>query len=650
MSHALLELTGVGREFYGRSGSIVVLRDINLTIHPGEFVAIMGPSGSGKSTLMNILGCLDRPSTGSYRVSGQDTARLDPDALARLRRQTFGFIFQRYNLLADLNAVENAAIPAVYAGVPQGERTSRSIRLLEQLGLRDRLHHRPSELSGGQQQRVSIARALMNGATTILADEPTGALDSQSGEEVLRTLRELNDAGRTIILITHDAQVARHARRLIKLHDGRMVSDQTSPAWAASRPVGAVSRPSANGRSPSAGVVFNEALRMALRSLMHNRLRTALTMLGIVIGVASVVAMLAIGSGAKEDVLQRIQAMGTDLLDVKRGLAAVRGSSKGVVTLTPEDLPLLTSLPGVVAAVPETEATVVLRYGNKDLEVPAVGTNDEFPAVRNWPLQRGVFFTAADVKRYGLVVVLGDSVAQELFPDGENPIGKYVILGNAPYQVSGVMAVKGVSSRGYDQDYQVWVPYTTATSLLFGYRYFSDVNVKVRNADLMKQVEHAIHAVLIKSHGTEDFNIRNMADLIDTANQAQDTFTNLLAAVAVISLIVGGIGVMNIMLVSVVERTREIGVRMAVGARGSDVLLQFLTEAAVVCAIGGALGVVVGIAGALAASRSLGWVTIFSPTPAVLALGCACATGLAFGYLPARKAARLDPVQALAWE
>ena len=650
MRHALLDLSGIGREFSGRSGSIVVLRDINLTIFPGEFVAIMGPSGSGKSTLMNVLGCLDRPSTGSYRILGQDTARLDPEALARLRRQTFGFIFQRYNLLADLNAVENAAIPAVYAGVPQVTRASRSVQLLQQLGLGDRLHHRPSELSGGQQQRVSIARALMNGATTILADEPTGALDSQSGEEVLRTLHDLNDAGRTIILITHDAQVARHARRLIRLHDGHMVSDQTVPARSASPSVSAMSRPSANGMSPSAGVVFTEALRMALRSLMHNRLRTALTMLGIVIGVASVVAMLAIGSGAKQDVLERIQAMGTDLLDVKRGLAAVRGSSKGIVTLTPEDLPLLTSLPGVVAAVPETDGTVVLRYGNKDLQVPAVATSEEFPTVRNWPTQIGVFFSATDVKRYGLVVVLGDTVAGELFPDGESPLGKYVILGNAPFQVAGVMASKGVSSHGYDQDYQVWVPYTTASSLLFGYRYFSDVHVKVNSAPIMNQVEHAIHAVLIKSHRTEDFNIRNMADLIDTANQAQDTFTDLLAAVAVISLIVGGIGVMNIMLVSVVERTREIGVRMAVGARSSDVLLQFLTEAVVVCAIGGTLGVALGIAGALTSSRSLGWVTVVSPTPAVLALGCACITGIAFGYLPARKAARLDPVQALAWE
>ena len=650
MSHALLELSGLGREFRSPTGRIAILRDINLTIHPGEFVAIMGPSGSGKSTLMNILGCLDRPSTGSYRVNGQDTALLDPDALAQLRRDTFGFVFQRYNLLADLNAVENAAIPAVYAGVPGVTRTPRSMELLEQLGLGNRLHHRPGQLSGGEQQRVSIARALMNGATIILADEPTGALDSQTGDAVLRALDDLNVGGRTVVLITHDEQIAQHARRIVRLHDGRVISDQALPARAALPTVSLPSRLNHDDASASAAVVFGEALRMALRSLLHNRLRTALTMLGIVIGVASVVAMLAIGSGAKKEVLERIQAMGTDLLDVKRGLAAVRGSSKGIVTLTPEDLPLLTSLPGVVSAVPETNGTVVLRYGNRDLEVPAVGTSDEFPTVRNWPLQSGVFFTSGDVKRYGLVVVLGDTVAQQLFPTGESPSGKYVILGNSPFQVAGVMTSKGISSRGYDQDYQVWVPYTTATTLLFGYRYFGDVNVKVSDASVMKQVERSIHAVLIKSHGAEDFNIRNMADLIDTANQTQDTFTSLLAAVAVISLIVGGIGVMNIMLVSVVERTREIGIRMAVGARSSDVLLQFLTEAVVVCAIGGLLGVVLGIAGAVATSRSMGWVTVISAAPAALAFGCAFITGIAFGYLPARKAARLNPVQALAWD
>ena len=650
MNRASFELSSVSREFPSEDRRITVLSDINLTIRAGEYVAIMGASGSGKSTLMNILGCLDRPSGGTYRVNGEDTALLDMDSLAQLRRDTFGFVFQRYNLLADLDAVENAAIPAVYAGISEAIRTARSVDMLQQLGLGDRLHHRPSQLSGGQQQRVSIARALMNGATTILADEPTGALDSRTGEEVLRILQDLNRAGRTIVLITHDEGIAGHARRIIRLQDGRMIADQTLPVTAVPPAVGLQSHLHKSAGPAKTAVLFAEALKMALRSLAHHRLRTALTMLGIVIGVASVVAMLAIGSGAKKEVLERIQAMGTDLLEVKRGLAAVRGSSKGVVTLTPEDLPLLTSLPGVLAVVPETDGAVVLRYSNKDLQVPAIGTSEEFPTVRNWPLQSGVFFASSDVNRYGRVVVLGDTVAAELFPLDESPIGKYVILGNSPFQVIGVMTPKGISSRGYDQDYQVWIPYTTASSLLFGHRYFSDISIKVSDASLMKNVERAIHTVLIRIHGVEDFNIRNMADLIDAANQTQNAFTNLLAAVAIISLLVGGIGVMNIMLVSVTERTREIGIRMAVGARSSDVLQQFLTEAVVVCAIGGLIGVVLGIGGALTASRSMGWLAVISATPEILALACAFITGIAFGYLPAKKAARLDPVQALAWE
>jgi macrolide transport system ATP-binding/permease protein len=648
MSQTLLELWQLRREFPSGNDRITVLRDICLSIQAGEYLAIMGPSGSGKSTLMNILGCLDRPSAGSYQVYGIDTALLDADALAQLRRNTFGFIFQRYNLMADLTAVENAAIPAVYAGMSEVKRTSRAVELLKQLGLGDRLHHRPSQLSGGQQQRVSIARALMNGATTILADEPTGALDSRSGEEVLRTMHELHRLGHTIVLITHDEQIARHAGRIIQLHDGRIVSNHTPNSRSVTMGARLTGNFSPNSARTPATVVFAEALKMALRSLLHNRLRTALTMLGIIIGVASVIAMLAIGAGAKKEVLERIQAMGTDLLDIKRGLAAVRGSGKGVVTLTPEDLPLLTSLPGVVAAVPESNGTVVVRYGNKDLQVPAVGTTEAFPEVRNWPLQAGVFFNAADMKDYRLVVALGLSVAQELFPDGESPLGKYLMIDTAPFQIVGILTSKGISSRGYDLDYQLWVPYTTASTLLFGHRYFDDVNIKVKNETVMKPVEQSIRTVLIKAHGAEDFNIRNMADLINTANQTQNTFTNLLGAVAVISLIVGGIGVMNIMLVSVTERTREIGIRMAVGARSSDVLLQFLTEAVVVCAIGGIVGVVLGIGGGLVTSRTMGWLTVISPAPALLAFVCAFVVGIVFGFLPARKAARLDPVEALA--
>ena len=642
----LIELSNVGRMFPSGDDEISVLTGINLAITAGEFVAVMGPSGSGKSTLMNILGCLDRPSGGTYRIDGVDVAGLAPDALAELRRNTFGFIFQRYNLMPDLDALENAAIPAVYAGVQNVLRLARARDLLTGLGLGDRLHHRPHQLSGGQQQRVSIARALMNGGAVILADEPTGALDSRSGDEVMDTLHALHREGHTIILITHDAAVARHAERIIRIADGRIVADERAGAAAAVPPSG-IARPDANG-APSA--VLTEALKMALRSLLHNRLRTALTMLGIVIGVGSVVAMLAIGNGAKQEVLERIKAMGSDLITVKRGIAAVRGSGRGVVTLTPEDLPVLSAVPGVVTAVPETDKTVLLRFGNIDLQLPAVGTSEAFPFVHNWPVRSGTFFTAEDVRHHAQVVALGKTVADELFPNGQDPIGKLVIIGNAPFQVVATMSEKGVSGGGQNRDYTVWVPYTTAATRLFGQRFFESVNVKVGDGALLGQVERAVHKVLIAQHGKEDFNVRNQADLIETASQTQNTLTYLLAAIAVISLIVGGIGVMNIMLVSVTERTREIGIRMAVGARRRDVLVQFLTEAVLVCVFGGVVGILLGMAGGLAAARFMDWLVVFTVAPIILAFCCALLTGVVFGFLPARKAARLDPVEALARE
>jgi len=644
---ALLELRDVSRSYASGAARVAALDRVSLAIHAGEFVAIIGPSGSGKSTLMNVLGCLDRPTRGSYRVRGQDVAELDADGVARLRRETFGFVFQRYHLMADSTALENAATPAVYAGVARTERERRAGELLARLGLAERRDHRPAELSGGEQQRVSIARALINGGRVILADEPTGALDRASGNQVLAVLRALHRAGHTIVLITHDSQVATHADRVIELADGRVVRDRELRAPLA-RPGAPLALRTAG--AAGAGAVLLEAIKMALRSLAHNRLRTALTMLGIVIGVGSVIAMLAIGAGAKHQVLERIRAMGTDLLSIKRGLPGVRGSERGIITLTPEDLEPILAVPGVVDVTPETDRTVLARYGNRDLLLPALATGEAFPAVRNWQVERGMFFGADDVKRYSHVAVLGQTVVRELFPEGQDPLGRFIMIANVPFQVIGTMSPKGVSGGGVDRDYQVWVPYTTAITRLFGQRYLRDVTVKVSDSASMERVESTIRALLVERHGKEDFQIRSMADLIEAANEAQNTLTYLLGAIAVISLLVGGIGVMNIMLVAVAERTREIGVRMAVGARRRDVLAQFLTEAIAVCVLGGAAGVLIGVGSALAIAHAMGWFASINAAPIVIAVGSSVATGLAFGLLPARKAAMLDPVEALARE
>jgi len=380
MTSPLLELKGVSRTYASGGEPLTVLREVNLAIQSGEFVAIMGPSGSGKSTLMNIIGCLDKPSSGSYSIRGIEVATLNGDALAALRRDTFGFIFQRYNLMSDLNAVENAEVPAVYRGMAQKERSAHASDLLGALGLGDRLEHHPNQLSGGQQQRVSIARALMNGGPVILADEPTGALDSQGGKEVMAILEKLHGQGHTIVLVTHDSDIAAYAHRLVRIADGRITSDELQEKGEAVRP--AQTDPTAKDVKPGMAVL-GEALKMALRSLVHNRLRTALTMLGIIIGVASVVALMAIGNGAKEDVVERIQAMGTDLLTIMRGPPAVRASADVVTSFLPEDLPSIDSVPGVAMAVPETNLSSLLRFGNQDLMITVVGTGEDFPQVHD---------------------------------------------------------------------------------------------------------------------------------------------------------------------------------------------------------------------------------------------------------------------------
>ena len=644
MKDALLTLENIDKRYQSGDVEVRALDAVSLAVERGEFVAIMGQSGSGKSTLMNILGCLDRPSSGSYRVLGADVAELEPDALAALRRDTFGFVFQRYNLLATASAGENVEIPAIYAGRPPAERAERARRLLAGLGLADRTEHRPSELSGGQQQRVAIARALVNDPPVILADEPTGALDRKSGEEVLSLLRSLHLEGRTILLITHDESVARHADRIVRLEDGRIVADTgpAAPAQAAAEPVHAQVT-----QHPSWSSGVREALLSAARCLRVNVFRTALTLLGIVIGVAAVVTMLAVGEGSRQKVMDRISSMGTNLMLIRPGAPGIRSSE--IATLVPGDAEAIRRLPNIASAVPERSQRMTARRGSLDVQTTVQGVGEELPAVRDWAVAEGQFFQAEDGRSFAPVAVLGRSTADALFPNGENPLGAYVLLRNVPFQVIGVMAVRGASPGGNDQDDVVLVPIQSGMVRLFGRSHLSTITVKVTDAADLQETQAGIEALLRARHGTEDFSVRNMASILETAIETQDTFTLLLGAVAAISLLVGGIGVMNIMLVSVVERTREIGIRMATGARMRDILLQFNIEAAVVCGVGGLLGIALGMAAGVAL-RLAGMSIVFAPAPALLAFGSACITGLVFGYLPARKAARLDPVLALASE
>jgi macrolide transport system ATP-binding/permease protein len=639
----LIELRGVTKTYRTGELAVEVLHGIDLAIYPGEFVAIVGASGSGKSTLMNILGCLDRPTTGSYHFLGEDVSGFGRDALARLRREAFGFVFQSYNLIGAASATENVEVPAVYAGTPPGPRHDRARSLLTRLGLADRLEHKPTQLSGGQQQRVSIARALMNGGQIILADEPTGALDSKSGAEVLALLEDLARQGHTVIVITHSSEVAAHARRVIEIRDGLVVSDPGPQ-----RTEGAAWRP--DSRRPRATFLgWLEATKAAGRALRSNLFRTALTLLGIVIGVASVIAMLAVGNGARQAVLDRISGMGTNLLLVRPATSSRGAAGGSTATMTPEDADALAALPNVLAAVPELGGTVTARYGNLDYQTQATSTGADFPLARNWPPARGTFFSTADVRSYAPVVVLGQTVVENVFPDGSDPIGQHIVLNNVLFQVIGVMTERGASPTGQDQDDAVFVPYTTGSLRLFGQRFLRNITVAADDVARIDETEAAVTQALTSRHGKADFQIRNMASLLDTATETQNTLTILLGSIAAISLLVGGIGVMNIMLVNVTERTREIGVRMATGARMRDIMQQFLTEAVAVSGLGGLIGVGAGLGSALVIGM-FGTAVKISPGPIALAFACAFLTGLVFGYLPARKAAALDPVVALASE
>jgi macrolide transport system ATP-binding/permease protein len=646
MNPTILELNEVHKHYQNGDATVRALDGVSFKIQRGEFVAIMGQSGSGKSTLMNIIGCLDRPTSGSYKVLDKEAANLSPDELAALRRETFGFVFQKYNLLATATAGENVEIPSVYAGLPKPKRAARAKDLLQRLGLGDRIDHRPAELSGGQQQRVAVARALVNDPPVILADEPTGALDSRSGEEVLDLLKKLHAEGRTIILITHAENVARIAGRIVSIQDGRIIEDSGVAENIAGAPTLDEPHELSNGVGLASSV--HEALVTAWRSLRVNIFRTALTLLGIVIGVAAVVAMLAVGEGSRQKVLDRISSFGTNLMLIRPGAAGIRNAGD-IATLVPEDAAAIRELPNVETALPERNGRATARFGAIDYQTSVQGTGAEFPSARDWPVAKGQFFNADDMKHYAAVVVLGRTVAKTLFPDGGAPVGKYILMKSVPFLVIGVMSEKGASPFGSDQDDVIFVPITTGLVRLFGKSYLSSITVKVSDAADIEATQARIEAVLKARHRTEDFSVRNMASYLQAAIETQDTFTLLLGTVAAISLLVGGIGVMNIMLVSVVERTREIGIRMATGARMRDIMLQFNIEAAVVCAAGGILGILVGmVAGSVL--RYSGMSVIFSATPAVLAFACASATGLAFGYLPARKAAQLDPVIALASE
>ncbi|WFQ81040.1 macrolide ABC transporter ATP-binding protein/permease MacB [Xenorhabdus sp. SF857] len=648
----LLELKGVSRNYPAGEGQLTVLDNISLSIQAGEMVAIVGASGSGKSTLMNILGCLDKPSSGEYWVAGRNIADLDSDQLAELRREYFGFIFQRYHLLTHLTAEQNVEIPAIYSGVSKIQRRERAIELLKSLGLENRIDYRPSQLSGGQQQRVSIARALMNGGQVILADEPTGALDSTSGQEMMDILKKLCQRGHTVVIVTHDPNIAAQVQRVIEIKDGRIMSEVRSSERPKLPLPSSVETKTVNVKTSSVQQIwgrFNEALLMAWRAMNVNKLRTLLTMLGIIIGIASVVTIVVIGDAAKSMVLSHIKSIATNSISIYPGKDFGSDNALDMQALKLTDIPAIKSQPYVQAVSPEFMNEGRLRQGNMDAKAQISGVGSDFFQVYAMKFSQGIPFTSDMIERQSQVVIIDDNTRKKFFPYQGNVVGKELLLINMPLTVIGVIA--NGQSLYSSNTLQVWVPYSTMNSRLMNQNYLNSIAVRLKDDHASNEAEEKINQLLIFRHGKKDFHTYNMNKTIKIMDKTTRTMQIFLTLVAVISLVVGGIGVMNIMLVSVTERTREIGIRMAVGARTSDIMQQFLIEAVLVCLIGGILGIILSYSISFMVQLMLpNWDFVYNFTAFIIAFGCSTAIGIIFGFLPAKNAAHLDPIEALARE
>ncbi|MFY1026399.1 MacB family efflux pump subunit [Actinobacillus seminis] len=642
----IIEIKQLNRFFGEDENRTHILKDIDLEIKKGDFVAIIGQSGSGKSTLMNIIGCLDTATSGSYRIADTEVSRLNSDQLSELRQKKFGFIFQRYNLLSTLSAVENVALPAIYAGMDQKSRLKRATLLLEKLGLSDRLQNKPGQLSGGQQQRVSIARALMNGGDIILADEPTGALDSKSGENVMEILQQLHQEGHTIILVTHDQQVANFANRIIEIKDGRIIEDQRKSDFTGRKipfPEGKKSR--FNFYKDQ----FIESFNMSVKAIIAHKLRSLLTMLGIIIGITSVVCVVALGNGSQQKILANINSMGTNTMDVYNGTGFGDRRSEKMQNLTIDDANMLGRQRYIESVTPNTSVNGTLVFENKDFTAQVQGVGEQFFDVKGLSLQQGSLFSAKDVKNSESVAVIDDNTLQEVF-NKQNPLGKILMLNKKPLRVIGVVAASKTMGMN-SSSLKIYIPYTTAMNKISGDQKIASITLKVRDDVNSSVAEKDVTALLRARHGKKDFFTMNTDTIKQTVESTTNTMRLLISSIALISLVVGGIGVMNIMLVSVTERTKEIGVRMAIGARQSNILQQFLIEAVLICMIGGLTGIVLALLfGTLFNSLMTDFAMIFSNWSIIAAVLCSTLIGVVFGYMPAKNAAQLDPINALARE
>ena len=656
----IIELRDIKKTYSTGKAAVAALQGVSLSIEQGEFVAIMGPSGSGKSTLLHLLGFLDRPDSGEYLLGGKDITGLTDNQLALLRNHLMGFVFQQFHLLPRITSLENAELPLIYAG--KRHMKAKAMEKITDVGLAERALHRPNELSGGEQQRVAIARALVNDPLVIFADEPTGNLDTKSQNEIMAIITGLNNKGKTIVMVTHEEEVAEYARRIIKMRDGKILSDETKksvPAIKPSEPVKiSIDEIVSESQTDIKRAELTDHFRQAFFSITSHKMRALLSMLGILIGVAAVIAMLALGAGAQESIQKQLASLGSNLLMVRPGSQQLHGVSLGagaVTRFTFQDVDAIAKLPGVRRVSPTVSGGAQLVYASKNWNTQVQGTGVNYADMHAAVPTTGAFFREEEVRMRARVALLGTTVVTQLFGNSD-PMGAIIRINRITFKVIGILPQKGATGWR-DQDDVVIIPVTTAMYRLMGKQYVDSIDVEVTDLPLMDGVQKAIVELLMKRHhmaptkeNENSFEIRNMADIKQTMEATTKTMSWLLGAIAAISLLVGGIGIMNIMLVSVTERTREIGLRKAIGARESDIMTQFLIEAVTMTFTGGVAGVLFGAGIAFLLSIFAGWTIKVSLFSILLATIFSIAVGLVFGLWPARQAAKLNPIEALRYE
>ena len=666
---------------------VVALKDVDIEVPEGDYLAVMGPSGSGKSTLLNVLGCLDSPTSGSYRLKDREVTGLSDEELSEARCRSIGFVFQSYNLIPYLDVLDNVRLPRAYGG--EKMIFEHDVRhLVDLVGLGDRANHRPQQLSGGQQQRVGIARSLANEPDFILADEPTGNLDSKTTEEILKLLDELNAAGKTIVLVTHEAEVAKRAKRIVVMKDGKIEQDRrlrpvpeitpettrTEKKDLEGNPTGKISR------------AWRNLGKTAFLSMVTHPMRSLLTAIGVFIGVVSVIWLLAIGEGIAAQAEDEIMALGANnlILSSKRPSDEER-SSKGdyfySYGLTENDYyKIRKTVPFQSAAYPTREINnrrVFTKYGKDRAEL--LGCLPNFRDLHKLKVIKGRFITREDNFTQSEVCVLSSALSRSLFPFGD-AVGQSVNIGGNLYQIVGVVAprleLKDKSNKGFKELFEdnLYLPLETMWAKVFDYYYrgydgshlVSKITLTIDKPEKLFSIAQMIRDMLAKDHGIEDYQVTVPLELMEQAENAKMTFVALMGLVAGISLLVGGVGIMNIMLATVTERTREIGIRRALGARRSDIVLQFLIETMVLTGFGGILGIVIGLLCEPAYGSLIEFLETFSPkvyeslppsmkdmTPEIvywslpMVFGLAVLTGVIFGIYPARKASKMPPVDAL---